>query len=236
MQELSRYGQIVYPIKKIPLGCKSPLVKHLVSFRRQVFMILKNGEDELDLVLKFKAEGFDYAVFVSSDITIKCFTCSKIGHLSRNCPDKLNLNTEQIDVDEAGSAVGESSAAANPDNTPLEPLEEVKEVNSAETCASCSTVDDGVVAAESAVPENAVGLSTLSSVDIVKGNPRLNDCGLDMEVESTFQTPIKRRSRNDKVSKQVKIGDAVEDEIIVSDNDDSDPSVSVFRVLCLFSK
>ncbi len=77
VQELSRYGKIVSPIKKIPLGCKSPLVKHLVSFRRQVFMILKNGEDELDLVFKFKVEGFDYAVFVSSDTTIKCLVVRK---------------------------------------------------------------------------------------------------------------------------------------------------------------
>ncbi|KAK3530558.1 hypothetical protein QTP86_027926, partial [Hemibagrus guttatus] len=40
-KELSRYGRMVSPIKKIPLGCKSPLVKHLVSFRRMVFMLLK---------------------------------------------------------------------------------------------------------------------------------------------------------------------------------------------------
>ncbi len=78
VQELSRYGKIVSPIKKIPLGCKSPLVKHLVSFRRQVFMILKNGEDELDLVFKFKIDAFDYAVFASSDTTIKCYGCKKI--------------------------------------------------------------------------------------------------------------------------------------------------------------
>ncbi len=81
VQELSRYGKIVSPIKKIPLGCKSPLVKHLVSFRRQVFMILKNGEDELDLVFKFKIDGFDYAVFASSDTTIKCYGCKKLGIL-----------------------------------------------------------------------------------------------------------------------------------------------------------
>jgi len=77
VQELSRHGKIVSPIKKIPLGCKSPLVKHLVSFRRQVFMILKDGEDELDLVFKFKIEGFDYTVFASSDTTIKCFGCGE---------------------------------------------------------------------------------------------------------------------------------------------------------------
>ncbi len=223
VQELSRYGKIVSPIKKIPLGCKSPLVKHLVSFRRQVFMILKNGEDELDLVFKFKVEGFDYAVFVSSDTTIKCFGCSKIGHLSRNCPDKMNTNTEQTDVGKAGSAVDESSA---PVNTPLEPLEGV---NSAEVRASCSAVGD-----DGGVVEESVGFSTLSSVlveqdrEIVKEDLRLNDCGLDMEVESTFKTPIKRRkSRNDKTSKQIKINDAAEDEIIASDDDDSDSCVSV---------
>ncbi|KAK3533726.1 hypothetical protein QTP70_024306, partial [Hemibagrus guttatus] len=42
-KELSRYGRMVSPIKKIPLGCKSPLVKHLVSFRRMVFMVFKEG-------------------------------------------------------------------------------------------------------------------------------------------------------------------------------------------------
>lgn len=49
-QELSRYGKLVSPIKKIPLRCESPLVKHLVSFRRQVFMVLKNGVDEIYVV------------------------------------------------------------------------------------------------------------------------------------------------------------------------------------------
>ncbi|KAK3560532.1 hypothetical protein QTP86_010414 [Hemibagrus guttatus] len=42
-KELSRYGGTVSPIKKIPLGCMSPLVKHLVSFRRMVFMVFKEG-------------------------------------------------------------------------------------------------------------------------------------------------------------------------------------------------
>lgn len=40
-------------------------------------MILNNGKDELDLVFKFKIDGFDYAIFVSSDMTIKCFGCKK---------------------------------------------------------------------------------------------------------------------------------------------------------------
>ncbi|KAL7890940.1 hypothetical protein AOLI_G00004160 [Acnodon oligacanthus] len=44
--ELARYGQTVSQMKRIPLGCKSPLLKHVVCFRRQIYMILENGIDE----------------------------------------------------------------------------------------------------------------------------------------------------------------------------------------------
>lgn len=42
--ELARIEQLVSPIKMIPLGFKSPHLKHVMSFRRQVFMILKDNE------------------------------------------------------------------------------------------------------------------------------------------------------------------------------------------------
>ncbi|KAL6476262.1 hypothetical protein MHYP_G00147610 [Metynnis hypsauchen] len=69
-RELSRHGKLVSPIRKVPLGCKNPLIKHLVSFRRAVFMVLKDGED-LDLVMKFSVDGFEYAVFVTSETASK---------------------------------------------------------------------------------------------------------------------------------------------------------------------
>ncbi|KAL6483990.1 hypothetical protein MHYP_G00088630 [Metynnis hypsauchen] len=92
-RELSRHGKLVSPIRKIPLGCKKPLIKHLVFFRRAVFMVLKDGED-LDLVLKFSVEGFEYAVFVTSETAVKCFWCGQAGLLVRACPVKADGNAD----------------------------------------------------------------------------------------------------------------------------------------------
>ncbi len=56
MRIISRYGKLVSPIKMMPIGCGSPLLKHVVSFRRLVYMILKD-DDELDLSLHLKVAG-----------------------------------------------------------------------------------------------------------------------------------------------------------------------------------
>ena len=76
VRELSRYGKIISPIKKMSLGCKSPLLKHIVSHRRQVLMILNKKDEELNLVFNVRVDDFDYAVFVNSG-SFKCFGCRK---------------------------------------------------------------------------------------------------------------------------------------------------------------
>ncbi|KAI3355855.1 hypothetical protein L3Q82_004225 [Scortum barcoo] len=79
-KELSRFGQLVSPIKMLSLGSKSPLLKHVVCHRRQVFMVLRENSAELNLSFNFKVDGFSYMVFATSE-TMKCFGCGAEGHL-----------------------------------------------------------------------------------------------------------------------------------------------------------
>lgn len=50
-------------------------------------MILKNDNDELNVVMKFKVDGIDYTIFAMTE-TIKCFGHGQEGHLAHSCPEK----------------------------------------------------------------------------------------------------------------------------------------------------
>eukprot|EP00066_Takifugu_rubripes_P002426 XP_003964360.1 PREDICTED: uncharacterized protein LOC101065967 [Takifugu rubripes] len=84
-RELSRHGKIVSPMRKVMSGCKSPLLKHVVSHRRQVYMI----DEDLNVCFKVRVDDFDYIVFASSAHT-KCFGCNEAGHLIKMCPNGAN--------------------------------------------------------------------------------------------------------------------------------------------------
>ncbi|CAF92714.1 unnamed protein product, partial [Tetraodon nigroviridis] len=84
-KELSRYGQLVSPIRMVSLGCKSPKLKHVVCHRRQVMMILQDKQSDLNLSFSISVEGFNYMVFASSE-SMRCFGCGAEGHQVRSCP------------------------------------------------------------------------------------------------------------------------------------------------------
>ncbi|MPV02233.1 hypothetical protein FVA96_23770 [Escherichia coli] len=87
LEELAKHGKVVSPLKKLSSGCKSPLMRHVVSHRRQLHMVLTKPQ-ALDLVIKVRIEGFDYAMFATSDDG-RCFRCGGEGHLARRGEEPL---------------------------------------------------------------------------------------------------------------------------------------------------
>ena len=73
---------MVSPIKSVRLGGKSPRVNHVFTYRRYVFMVLKNNEVDLNLVLKFKVKIFDHTVLATSDNLMR-LKCGQEGHFAR---------------------------------------------------------------------------------------------------------------------------------------------------------
>uniref|UniRef100_G3Q8R6 CCHC-type domain-containing protein n=1 Tax=Gasterosteus aculeatus TaxID=69293 RepID=G3Q8R6_GASAC len=86
-RELSRHGKVVSPIKKTLSGCKSQLLKHVVSHRRHLYMILNNRNVELNLRFHIKVDDYEYVIFATSS-SMKCFSCGEEGHSVRACPGR----------------------------------------------------------------------------------------------------------------------------------------------------
>ncbi|TWW74406.1 Transposon TX1 uncharacterized 82 kDa protein ORF 1 [Takifugu flavidus] len=88
VRELSRHGKVVSPIRKMLSGCKSPLLRHVMSHRRQVHMILNNRAEEFNYRFIVRVDDFDYTLFATSS-ALKCFNCNEEGHLAGACPSRV---------------------------------------------------------------------------------------------------------------------------------------------------
>ena len=127
VESLARYGKLVSQIKKIAIATTSPLLKHVVSFRRSVYMVLK--EPEIDMTLNVKVGGFHYAIFVTSK-SMKCFGCGQVGHLLRACPEKqpgpkkANQPADSVNAPAVDSGTKEKNDAQAPQRTNDEPVDD----------------------------------------------------------------------------------------------------------------
>lgn len=83
LRELGRHGRVV-SMRLIPLGCKSPLLRHIVVFIRQMSMILTNSKEDLTFALCFWVDEFDDTVPVTTD-SLKYFGCWDEGHAIPTC-------------------------------------------------------------------------------------------------------------------------------------------------------
>jgi len=101
---LARYGKLASGIRTIPLRCRNEALKHVMSFRRQVFMFL--NQPELDVSFRVAHEGKTYVVYANTG-SMKCFECGDIGHKRMACPHKAQDRQEEVAEAEAEAVVGE---------------------------------------------------------------------------------------------------------------------------------
>ena len=121
-RELSRFGKFAGSIKMIPLACKNSALKHVLSFRRQVFMFL--DDPTLDVSFRVWHEGL--MVYATTG-SLRCFECGDVGHKRQACPHKANreeaagpsgASAEEVSNTERGTA--EESEAAGPSGSSVE--------------------------------------------------------------------------------------------------------------------
>jgi len=82
-RELTRFGKLASGIRMVPLGCKNANLKHVLSFRRQVFMFL--NAQTLNVSFRCMYEGRSYMVYASTG-EMRCYECGAIGHVRLSCP------------------------------------------------------------------------------------------------------------------------------------------------------
>lgn len=105
---LVRYGKFASAIKMVPLRCKNAALKHVMSFRRQVFMFL--NEPELDISFRVWHEGKAYMVYANSG-SMKCFECGDVGHKRMACPHKAENSEETAGPSDAVDVANGSETA-----------------------------------------------------------------------------------------------------------------------------
>ncbi len=80
-------------------------------------MVLKNNDEELNLVFKYKIDGYDYTVHVTSEL-MKCFGCGcgTVGHLIRVCSEWVTLAEATANVMEQPSTSGAGASGTTKGN------------------------------------------------------------------------------------------------------------------------
>nr|P14380.1 RecName: Full=Transposon TX1 uncharacterized 82 kDa protein; AltName: Full=ORF 1 [Xenopus laevis]AAA49975.1 ORF1 [Xenopus laevis] len=82
---LQALGELKSNMSRIPLGCKESRLRHVLSFKRQVQLLLPRGQDTIEGSFGVPFEGVLYKIFYSTE-EVRCFLCKNLGHTRQSCP------------------------------------------------------------------------------------------------------------------------------------------------------
>lgn len=85
--ELKKYGlNLVSPVTSLRAGMPKDDYGHILSFRRQAYIMPPNDNFELQTSILMPCEGRVCRVFISTD-KMECFICRQPGHKANTCPN-----------------------------------------------------------------------------------------------------------------------------------------------------
>lgn len=80
----------VSPMSFLRVGTSNPLYNHVISFRRQIY-VMPDENIELPSSTLITHEDVSYRIFLTFDVP-KCFLCSNAGHIASQCPQQTAQN------------------------------------------------------------------------------------------------------------------------------------------------
>ncbi|CAM4493011.1 unnamed protein product [Caretta caretta] len=106
-------------ISPLPLGCKDPTLRHVLSFHRQVQLLppaaVRDGE-ALEGSFLVPYQGARYRVFYSTG-EARCYLCRSAGHVRRDCPLAQGGGTPETRQD-IGPVVADAPGRPAPETNP----------------------------------------------------------------------------------------------------------------------
>jgi len=116
VNNLSPFCKVVSQIRPIPLGLKDKHLNHIMSFRRQVQVLINPNVTPPDHI-NFFFSGTNYRVFLSTE-SVRCFNCGEFGHISRSCKKPRSDEDPKPSSSKAPVLTRDSAAGRRPASPP----------------------------------------------------------------------------------------------------------------------
>lgn len=231
-RELSRFGKFASGIKMVPLGCKNAALKHVLSFRRHVYMFLNSPN--LNVSFRCVFDGKSYMVYASAG-EMRCYECNSVGHVKLSCPFRNEVDSEAgpsgVSGERTNNPVLEGNNSGDAKSLNIEKGDEIGGSSQQEGQFS----DDKLSSSENQNGNSSGNVQVQENVEIVNGKSVVTDGGVLQQTEAVDEITVGQmeiESKSGVESKTVSGGDFPLPKIVLGSdkevgNEDGDDDESV---------